>query len=626
MKDSGLNISAIQIEHFEGSQFHQENSENFDLNNLSKINIFIGKNNSGKSRLVRHIFKNRIILAEHKKYPLTDVKKLIIDTYQDSIRNNHPNSDPFLALFGSLSFIKNELQLIESYNLIFFDLIRDSNYPIDMTSINNRTTDLSYAKAEIKKSWVSCLENLNKSKEYLSIIELLNVLRDQVPRIYIPMLRGMRSLTDSTELYNNRTSDDYKLSTTGSRKLFTGLEIYQNLQEKLLGKPDGRKQVKKYEDFLSDNFFDQEIVTLIPSLETKCVEIQIGNAPQYPIYDLGDGLQTIIIITFPIFMANEPTLFFIEEPDLAMHPSMQRALIQAMLDKKEHQYFLTTHSNHFLDMALETDDISIFQVQKEFMEDKTTFKITHATTILKSVFEDLGIKNSSVLLANCTIWIEGVTDKLYLKAYMKNHLQQLEITNPDLYNKYNKFKEDLHYIFAEYQGSNITHWNFGTDELNSTKTTVEALCGTALLIADGDIDSKGTRVKDLTEIMGDRFILLEAKEIENYIPDVILTETASHLFSKVFRKKENAKINLNIEQTAYFNKNIGIGQYLETFITASPVGRKFFEDTSGTIREKVRFCETACDFMKNNTEWQLTPQLNELCEKIFKHIAINNPM
>jgi predicted ATP-dependent endonuclease of OLD family len=531
MKDSGLNISAIQIEDFEGGQFYQEYSGNFDLTNLSKINIFIGKNNSGKSRLIRNIFQNRITSAEHKIYSLNHVKELIIERYKDSIHKNHPNSNPLNAIFGTLSFFQEKLLTFDRYNSNFFDLLTINNLPIN-PNIDDKDTNLTHVKEEVKKSWSACIDKFNQSEEYLSIIDTLSVLRDQAPRIYIPMLRGMRSLTDSIEIYKNRTSGDYRLSTTGSRQLFTGLEIYQNLQEKLLGKPDGRKQVKKYEEFLSDNFFNQEIVTLIPSLETKCIEIQIGNEDQFPIYHLGDGLQTIIIVTFPIFMAKEPSLFFIEEPDLAMHPSMQRALIQAMLDKKEHQYFLTTHSNHFLDMALESDNISIFQVKKEIEEDKTKFKITHATAILKSVFEDLGIRNSSVLLANCTIWVEGVTDKLYLKAYMKKYLQELSLEDTEKHKKYDLYKEDLHYIFAEYQGSNIVHWDFSNREQNDDldnegkKTTlVEALCGNALLIADGDIDNKGTRVADLTQIMGERFILLEAKEIENYIPSSILKET-----------------------------------------------------------------------------------------------------
>jgi hypothetical protein len=446
----------------------------------------------------------------------------------------------------------------------------------------------------------------------------------------------MRSLTDSAELYKDRTKNDYNLSINGFRQLFTGLEIYEILQHKLLGKPDERNKVKKYENFLAENFFNNEIVTLIPSLESKCVEIKIGEAEQFPIYDLGDGLQTIIIVTFPIFMASEPTLFFIEEPDLAMHPSMQRALIQIMLEKSQHQYFLTTHSNHFLDMALESNDISIFQVQKEANNNQESkFKITYANNLLKSVYEDLGIKNSSVLLANCTIWVEGITDKLYLKSYMKKYLQELNLKDKDKFKKYVSYQEDLHYIFAEYQGSNIMHWNFSDeDDMNPKTTNIKCFCGTAFLLADGDIRTKKSQDRELTRdkvlesiFDTEHLEILEQKEIENHIPIEIVKMTIEKMWNGFNDDKNGYKLDTStINNIKYFECQ-GIGDYLESLIEQpnnAPKKRIFFAEKSGTIKNKVKFCEIACDFMKN-TEWQLAAQLTELCEKIFKHIDTNNP-
>lgn len=630
--DNSLNICSISLDGFKKTGFYQEDAGIFDLEKISKINIFIGKNNSGKSRLIRETFKKDINQLNDHSHNIHDLIKKLKTSVNTDIKANFNNSSLYYQYEPIIEEIHEHLKNYNSYNNKLIKFIA----PHDGTSFFNLLSkfDRQYVQ-EIYKIWETIIEETQGEEKYITTIS--KILSTKVSKIYIPMLRGLRHLdTDKTNFYLNKICHDYfpkdilnnieDYDSNAAKKIFTGLEIYQELQHKLLGKPQGRHQVKDYEDFLSKNFFNNEIITLIPSLESQCVEIKIGEADQFPIYHLGDGLQTIIIVTFPIFMADESTLFFIEEPDLAMHPSMQRALIQIMLEKSLHQYFLTTHSNHFLDMALESDDISIFQVQKEPINNQETkFKITYANNLLKSIYQDLGIKNSSVLLANCTIWVEGITDKLYLKAYMKKYLQHLEKTEPKKYDTYKNFKEDLHYIFAEYQGSNIVHWNFGADELENTKTNVEALCGTALLIADGDIKDKGSRVADLTQIMGERFILLDAKEIENYIPKVILTETASYLFEKVFKKKEKAEINLCIEEKIYFHQSIAIGEYLETFIKNPPDGRKFFQDTSGTIIEKVRFCEIACRIMQSNTEWQLTPQLTELCEKIFQHINTNNP-
>lgn len=80
----------------------------------------------------------------------------------------------------------------------------------------------------------------------------------------------------------------------------------------------------------------------------------MGAHEERPIYALGDGFQALIALTFPPFTALRRTLFFIEELDSHMHPGMQRKLLEVFLRNEQlsrHQYFATTHSNHFLDMA-----------------------------------------------------------------------------------------------------------------------------------------------------------------------------------------------------------------------------------------------------------------------------------
>lgn len=84
---------------------------------------------------------------------------------------------------------------------------------------------------------------------------------------------------------------------------------------------------------------------------------------------------------------------------------------------------MTTHSNYLLDMINESNQITLYRVdKKQILEDDST----RIETVIKrcdqdrSVLQVLGVKPSSVFLANCTIWIEGITDRLYLVEYMKN--------------------------------------------------------------------------------------------------------------------------------------------------------------------------------------------------------------
>ncbi|MCP5768268.1 ATP-binding protein, partial [Klebsiella pneumoniae] len=73
------------------------------------------------------------------------------------------------------------------------------------------------------------------------------------------------------------------------------------------------------------------------------VNIKIGEDKQRPIYELGDGLQQAIILTYETYMkeydedGNKQTYaFFIEEPELHMHAGMVRQLMNFYLNETDH--------------------------------------------------------------------------------------------------------------------------------------------------------------------------------------------------------------------------------------------------------------------------------------------------
>jgi len=63
-----------------------------------------------------------------------------------------------------------------------------------------------------------------------------------------------------------------------------------------------------------------------------------------------------------------------------------------------------------------------------------------------------------VFLTNCTIWIEGISDRIYIRKYLEIYQENLRDEEP-------RFREDVHYSLAEYAGANLGHWLFAeTDE------------------------------------------------------------------------------------------------------------------------------------------------------------------
>ncbi len=617
-------------EPFSNYLLHESNS----FSPISLINILIGTNNSGKSRLLRSLFS----LKDYHNY----------DT-------GRYNQQTFYDLFEEM-----KLELAEVFNSVvykhgdivsdFLQYISDIQHPISLENPIHKVVQdkislvIGCEEKAIVSPYINDAETIIKKtreigNKFLKLFEQIMEAKISDHRYYIPILRGMRPLgipigiPPYTDLYRRRTEDDYfeGVDTSEPRQIFTGLDLYQILKEKLLGEPEDRELVKKFENFLSKNFFESKQVTLIPMEKgdnPKVVHIKIGSEPQLPIYKLGDGLQSLIICTFNIVTESNQCLFFIEEPDMFMHPSMQRSFLEVLAEYDQHQYFITSHSNHFLDMTIDFDNISVFHFSKH-EGTQPQFHIRPSSPRDRQILLDLGVRNSSVFISNATIWVEGITDRLYLKAYMKKYIDELELSEPEKYSELIKLKEDYHYSFVEYQGANLTHWSFDPDQDDDEyKIRAKSICGHAFLIADGDIGShlKGDRKAVYEKMLGERFLVLQVKEIENLIPVEILKKVVAEKFKKYEGNIER------IKYKDYAKPDTPIGRYLDRLLKAIPEGKTIFaainkskskSEGSGTIKSKSPFCDDAIRFMQNS-EWTLTDDLKDICVNIFKHIITQN--
>lgn len=592
------------------------------LGKLSTVNIFVGANNSGKSRFLRELFCMPQFQYKTNFFDGNEFRKHVVEFkphFNDDSQNGklwgckHFEFDPTLLAHPE----KITKEFFES-NVYFSDQLRRLiEQTGEFTRENIGVVGWDYSNIR----WLESLSS-NFFAEWRTAIANATT-RDSSfrpgigleQRFYIPILRGMRAFTDSLQNeYEARTRRDYfskngKIgSDTMPSVIFTGLELYTDLKKKLLGEPDERELIRDFEAFLESQFFDGKSVTLIPKEGQDVVHVKIGNERQLPIYQLGDGLQNLIIITYQMFTQKQRCLFFIEEPDLSMHPGMQRALLEVMTQHDQHQYFLTTHSNHLLDMASEFKAMSIYLFTKEVKDSQARFDVKQASSPDVNILKELGVHNSSVFLTNATVWVEGMTDRLYLRAYLKKYNESTDVEGSRKF-----FREDYHYSFVEYQGSNLTHWTFDKkDQTQKIKATY--LCGHSFLIADGDVSNKGSRRENYTAMLGDRFHVLPCKEIENLIPVEILREIVKEEF--VGAGKDVGMINYS----KYSTSEKGLGAYLDKLL-----GKDVFGAESGTIKGKVNFCEKAIEIMgRTDLKWELTEPLKELCNKVYQFIEAKN--
>jgi len=582
-----------------------------ELKNLSRVNIFIGRNNSGKSRFIRLLFGLKGI-----EFKSTDFS---IERYGEAIEAIRDGIDSYFS--GNL--IKNirNLQSNKFVNKSFlskgFDNGEVKKYLDDFVSNRISSFEVSGYKGgrqltgeRIHSEIVEIIKEHYEVLSELSIIKMSEVFRES---LYFPSLRGLRGFpSDEIDLYCNRTVKDYFDGSQLDKSIFTGLTLYQDVKRLLLGPSRGRLKIKAFEKFLSESFFDGEDVDIIPNIEDTVVHVKIGDNEERPIYELGDGIQAIIILTYPLFFRQGEKLnICIEEPDLFLHPGFQRIFLQTICDKRfeSFQFFLTTHSNHFLDMTLDYSQISVYSFTKK---DTDRFLIENVSHADSRVLEEIGVRNASVFLSNCTIWVEGITDRIYLRKYLELYQSTLKAVNP--------MREDVHYSFVEYGGGNITHWSFLDDaDDEHPNINIDRLCGKVFLIADRDgtditqagKTKKYLRIAALEERLGDRFYCLRCREIENLLSPSVL--------KKVVNELEKEKVDWkSFSQDDYASQPLG--KWLESGKKVT-LNRSYAAE-SGTLKDKVAFAKRAVSQMDSFDD--LSEEAKVLTNRIHDFIRSKN--
>ena len=572
--------------------------------NLSKINIFIGENNSGKSRFLRELFASDFYYMSDQNF------KVFFKTNKSRIFNNSyeiiPQSN--IEIFNKI-YEKFSLGQIGFSNYGFFKQIQG----------NSKICNIS------NKFYIPILRG---TKDYKTIIynKLQNFLKDDATSIqnkdsiyhYISLLNLENKGLASFDIYSDIIKHEYFSNNKSiNNNIITGGELYQEIKSMLLGEEAQRKLVEDFQMFLQKNFFNEYgMVQLIPNEKKKVLYVKIGD-DERAIYDWGDGTQQLIIMLYYLFKHkdNENKIFFIEEPEMYLHPGILRKFIEVINSDlfKNHQYFITTHSNIILDVSADTNiNMSIFKFKKVKNKEKNNgkdFLIEQCNNGDMSLLNELGVRNSSLFLSNCSIWIEGITDRLYLKHYLKLYCEK--------YKDKKEYRENLDYIFIEYGGSNIVHFNFDKKDMQDN-INARYINNSIFLIADNDnttrSQKKVKRKETLKEQLGENFYELKACEIENLITLDILKSVL-----KTQNSKQEEQIETVFLKAKSFEKK-KLGKYIDNLCVDIEI--KKYADESGTIKNKLKFCNFVIEVTTNFD--MLSDEAKILTEKIYTFIAKNN--
>jgi len=614
----------------QGELFDSDNQALAELINLNKINIFVGPNNSGKSLLLREIVKtqSKTYYGDEKwaeiesclKFFDSAIKRIrvssgihglvrLIDVHAGAIIDLKSLSDFYtqLSKYVSNYEVSTAIDLITGSFLRTFEFNEGASY--SYTDENNYNSPFNtYTQRELLRGIFTCLNELKAEAEMVThrLAELaLSHTIGKLQRIYIPTFRSLKEFNNSQielSIRKDYTFPDYV-------RVYTGQDFAKAIENHKNDEHSYRKKIKAFESFLARTFFQNQTVVLTYHKNQNVLLIKIGDEKDRPIYQLGDGLQMIIILTFPFFMYSSG-IISIEEPELFIHPGLQKEFINFLIKDprvNNFQIYLSTHSNHILDSVNLSDKISIFSVSKRRKEQETLlddekvpdFIINNLAFGDRNMLSLLGVTSTSVYLSNCVIWVEGITDKIYLQNYISAYFESSKCQ--DKYSEFQYLKEGIHYSFSLTGGDSIIHWDFSENlDYNDSmsKIIVSKFCAKSFVIVDNDFGKNEERKKKLREVLDGRLLELKYPEIENMIPSDVLPIVLSEYLS-VNRSIRTDQIEIVSDEELL---QIRIGKLIDTKMLADCPNCKKFSSDTGSLKsaDKYEFCHKAIKFIDGN--------------------------
>ncbi len=282
-----------------------------------------------------------------------------------------------------------------------------------------------------------------------------------------------------------------------------------------------RRRWREFVEFVRAVLEDPDVDIRVPSNASRLIVTM--NDRELDIEDLGTGVHEVVILAAAA-TAHERTLFLLEEPEIHLHPLLQRRLLHYLASSTSNQYVIATHSAHFLDF----ETAAVFQVQLE--DGWTSVAPADTNSTLVSTARDLGYRPSDLLQANAVVWVEGPSDRIYIRYW-------IEHVDPSLV-------EGIDYSIMFYGGRLASHLSAADSDFSLRSgelIELRRLNRHSAIVMDSDRRAKGThirkettkgRLRDEFNVDGGVAWITKGREIENYVPAETVLEALQVLDAK----------------------------------------------------------------------------------------------
>ena len=398
-------------------------SERSGFDQFLPINVIIGRNNSGKSSLneLLDVYRDkgqsyRSELHDHKGqgFELTVQTKLTEPLIRTGfVEGTRGGTIPMEHLQYGERFIGNlfEFSLDKSWNV---------------NSVSGKDFEVS---------------DMDRSH----FVDIAHRFSNSLPNISIVSVSAERDVVPETASATNDLKPNGGGVTNQIRRFITSQEL-----------PRSEVEVELLKDlnhvYAGDSQFNRIVCQQNEDQNLWEIFLEEEEKGDVRLSQSGSSLKSVFLILsmlrlYPLLnnFNWDQAVFCLEEPENNLHPALLRRLLDKVADYRDRLGFMlniTTHSPIAIDWAARREESQIIHVTHNGNQAQTT--TSQHYTDNAAILDDLDVRASDLLQANGIIWVEGPTDRIYLRRWIELHTR-------------GEIREGTHYSIMFYGGRLLSH-------------------------------------------------------------------------------------------------------------------------------------------------------------------------